>query len=122
MKNEMGRPIGTTKLNKELIKEIVQHLSSGATIKDTCALCDISLQSFQNWRVRGKKEKSGIYRGFYRAIKPIFLKKEEARWERYNQILMRAEARVLERLDRLRSKGYTAQHTVNTGSHDAPAT
>ena len=38
-----------TKLNPELTKQICEYIKQGLYLKDACALCDISHQTYYNW-------------------------------------------------------------------------
>lgn len=53
-KSNAGRE---TKLNKEMIDEIVGYIELGFTIKDTCEAVGISKDTFFEWKKQGKKDK-----------------------------------------------------------------
>ena len=63
----VGRP---TKLTRALQKKICALLIKTDESLANCALaCDITEETLRRWRVRGRKEKEGIYYEFYGEVK-----------------------------------------------------
>lgn len=62
----MAKPL----LTPEMQTEIVNLLTVGVTIEDTCASVGISVQTFNNWRNRGDRARKGdeMYVEFFEAI------------------------------------------------------
>ena len=64
-RNRSGRPI---KLTITLTKKICLYLAKGNYFGVACTVCGITPKTAYNWRAKGEKEKSGIYRDFLSAV------------------------------------------------------
>jgi len=66
-----------SKLTEELIPIIKSEISEGNYVSVVCQAHGINRTSFYDWKNRGEKGKSGIYRDFYEAIEEATAKAEQ---------------------------------------------
>ena len=66
IKELLKKPTGReTKLNKEIIEEILSYLKLGFSVNDTCEAVGITKQTFFRWKKQGKADKeNGIKSDF----------------------------------------------------------
>ena len=62
----MARP---SKLTAELQSKIFEYIELGISYEDTCIALGIDASTLQIWKVRGKKEKKGKYKEFFKGIR-----------------------------------------------------
>ena len=79
----MGRP---TKLTPETQKRIIDALKIGATRLDAALSAGVSYESFNEWEVKGRQARSGVYWQFWQAVMQA---EGEARL-RYTSVIARA--------------------------------
>lgn len=100
-KKENGGEI-LVKFSKEVCETIYDLVGKGYTVEQICAVCNISIQTFYNWKNRGKKAKSGKFKQFVNELekakahrKEHFLDKliektdEKSDWKGYAWLLER---------------------------------
>lgn len=59
----------TTKLTPQLIADAEKYLKAGNYAITVISLLSISEKSWYRWLERGEREKTGVYRDFYEAVK-----------------------------------------------------
>ena len=86
MKNNVGRPIRSTKLNSGMINDLKEYLMLGLDMKESCVVVGITPITFNKWRRRGAQEENGIFREFLEAVEPVLKEKEQAGNEKRRKI------------------------------------
>lgn len=86
MRNNVGRPFGSTKLNSRMVSDIKQYLSLGFDKKESCIAAGISPITFEKWYKRGAKEGLGIFREFWEAVDPALKEKDQKEQEKKRKI------------------------------------
>lgn len=76
------------KLNRELIEKAYRYVAAGNYIETVCVYLGISKNTWYTWLKKGEKQRQGIYRDFYDAIK-----KAEAEAEMRNVAIIQEAAR-----------------------------
>lgn len=75
------------KLNQEMIEKAYKYIAAGNYVETVCEYLGISKNTWYVWLRKGEKQKQGVYRDFYDAIK-----KAEAEAEMRNVAIIQKAA------------------------------
>jgi hypothetical protein len=88
------------KLDRRLIDFITRAIASGCDFQTAARLAKVDRRTFFNWRQRGKKETTGLYRELVDKIQhadSVFVNDQLANIQKHSRLSWQASAWLLER-------------------------
>jgi hypothetical protein len=78
LRRKPGQPSPYSKLNNAIESKICQYIQAGLRYEDACGMCDITRQTYHNWRVRGAEDPKGRYGKFLAKCEKALLQSKAA--------------------------------------------